>query len=204
MTVQIFPTETDRPYPKTVYATDQTDVVSDADVNATMTSDNLTVDPRAGDLAVCADRCSAKIYNGTKWRDIDGGLQGQTTVTDNVAAALFTLNVPTTLTAHGGILEYMVFIRDASAVQIEVGSVAFGALNEAGTVTPVIMSPPTDKAVEVAAGTNVVTFEAAAVGTLATFSIKCNTSLTITSAHVKWRVRPIGGNADAATYALPA
>lgn len=203
MSVRRFPADTDLPFNKTLYATAATDVVSDADVNATITIDGVAVDLNTGDIAVLADRCGLKVYNGTKYRDVDGGLQGQTTVTDNVAAAMFTLNVPTTLTAFGGILEYFAFIHNGTAVQIEAGSVPFGALNEAGTVTPVIKSPPTDKAVDVAAGTNAVTFEAAAVGTLATFSVKCDTSLTITLAHVRWRVRPIGGNTAAPTYALP-
>ena len=145
-----------------------------------------------------------KVYNGSKWRDIDGGLQGQTTVTDNVAAALFTISVPTTLTAFGGILEYMAYIHNGTAVQVEVGSVPIAVLNEAGTLTVTVVAAPTDKAADVAGGTNAVAVSGAAVSTLATISITCNTSLTITLAHVRWRFRPIGGNTAAPTVALPA
>lgn len=204
MTVQIFPTETDRPFNKTVYATAKTDVISNADANATMTSDQLTVDPKTGDLAVAADRGSLLIYDGTKWREKDGGLQGQTPIpTDNVAAAVFTMNVPTTLTALGGILDYVVVVHNGTAVQMEVGSTPFGAVNEAGTVTPTIKSPVTDVAADTGGGTNAVTFSAAAVGTLATFSVKADTSLTITAAYIKWRVRPINGTGSSPTLALP-
>lgn len=203
MSVKRFPADTDLPFNKTLYATAATDVVSDADANASITTDGVAVELNTGDIAVLADRCGLKIYNGSKWRDNGGGFQGQTTVTDNVAAALFTVDVPTTLTAIGGILEYVAVIHNGTAVQMNVGQVPFGAVNEAGTVTPTIKTPATDVAADVAGGTNAVTFEAAAVGTLATFSIKCDTSLTITAAHVKWRVRPIMGTSSAPTLALP-
>ncbi len=85
--------------------------------------------------------------------------------------------------------------------------VLLGAVGVAGSLVLSLMAlrttPATDVAADVAGGTNAVTFEAAAVGTLATFSIKCDTSLTITAAHVKWRVRPIMGTSSAPTLALP-
>jgi len=204
MSVKRFPADTDLPFNKTLYATASTDVVSDADVNATITTDGIAVDLNTGDLAVLADRCQLKVYNGSKWRDVDGGLQGQHTVADNVAKALFTVDVSTTLTAIGGILEYVAVIHNGTAVQLEVGSVPFGALNEAGTVTAVIKAAATDVAADVAGGTNVVAFSASVASTVATFAITCNTSLTITAAHVKWRVRPIGGAGSSATYAMAA
>ena len=206
MSTRMFPAETDRPFNKTIFATLSTDILTNADVDAVITNEGNTVELATGDVAVAADRGRILIRNAAgKWRNAEGGLSGQTTiVTDAVAAAMFTLSVPTTLTAFGAILDYMVFVRSTTVVQVEVGSVPLLALNEAGTVTPIILAAPTDKGVDAGGGTNVVAFSAAAVGTLATFSVEANTSLTIAAAHVRWCVRPINGFQDAPVLALPA
>lgn len=177
------------------------------DVFSVDTYASLPTAHSAGDLAFIEDTGELLRSNGTYFVSPKGDLAGWHAIVDNTAKPLFTVTVGGSDTAWAGIIEYAVFYADAShVVQLDVGQLPIGAINENGTVTAIVgalrtlagevtsvAGTPMDGAIDVGGGTNVVTVEATQATTVATFKIKANTSLTAAAGKAKcyWRVKPI-------------
>lgn len=164
----------------------------------------------SGDIAVFVDTCQLRIWNGTRWCDIDGGASGTTTLTDNTATALFTVAVPAVTGAVvGGIIEFVSkFVDDEATdvVQVETGIVPFALLNESGTVTSTIIPlgytgpAATDIASDVGGGTFSNTWSISVASLVGTIKVAANTGFTPAGGdvqNVSWRVRLIGGTGAA-------
>lgn len=150
----------------------------------------------SGDIAVFVDTLEIRIWNGTRWANNGGGLTGQKVLTDNVATTFATITCPTTLTAVGGIVDYMVIALDADDMQIEAGSFPFTIYNIAGTLAVDAVLNATDISTKLSSGTNAVSFTITASGTTASLKATADTSLTITPASgflVKYTVRTVNG-----------
>jgi len=115
------------------------------------------------------------------------------TLTDNTATSLFTFELPTTLDALGGRVDYHLYVTDGTDVQSVAGSFLFSGVNKAGTLTVernnADGTASDQDATAVSAGTATIVPSIAASGTTATVSFLSNTSLTPTTMQLRYIVR---------------
>ena len=89
------------------------------------------------DGAMCQDTdTNDKLYigTGTAVREIQYGISGSKTLTDNSATDIFTVAMDSN-SAIGGIVNYNVTATDGTDYQDHAGVVSFACVNKAGTVT---------------------------------------------------------------------
>ena len=120
--------------------------------------------------------------------------QGQVAFTSGNAATIFTADLPTAGDVFSGTLVFHIQDSDGTDYQNITQIAQFSAQNKAGTLTVDATYSTTGQSKNVTAGTLTTTFTVTASSTTATYKITPTSSLTLTTAYIKFTILTLFGN----------
>ena len=122
---------------------------------------------------------------------------GTKTLTESAATGFATVAIASG-SHQGGTIQYSIEANDGTDFQTISGTIAFAAVNKAGTITPTFTTPDAgNETVAVSAGTLTNTFTLTQAANVLTFNASAVSSLTQTTLRIKYHVTLNGTNAVA-------